>query len=231
MDTKTLIQRLEDLNDELKGGDLIDLAVVPAAREMMIAIKNRVKNEGRGTSGQDLRQYSTEPIYATQNQFVKGGFRPIGKSGGIGDRLVPTARLKSSSLKKNSVKYATYTQVKPNYKPRKTMYLPDGYKELRDIQGLRTDITNMSYSGQMLRDYVTEREGEFVLLGMNTRRSADIYLGQTFGTSKMRGRGYFLQASAEEIENYIKLTQYAIARLTVGILQNGESITSTIGEP
>lgn len=224
MDVKTLVKRLEELNGQFVGGDLVELTIVPASKTLLAAIKNRVRNQGLGSDGSALRKYSTKPIYATKNQFIKGGFQPQGKSMGVGDRLVPTVRLKSTSVKKNPVRYKSYTQVKPNYKPRQGMYLPEGYKELRDIQGLRTDITNMSYSGKMLSDYVQVREGDTVLLGINDKLSADKYLGNT------ARRGYFLQASAKEIEDYIKQTTFAITRLTVGLLKNGEVITATINQ-
>lgn len=221
-----MIKRLEALNGNFVGGDLTKLAVEGPALEMLAMIKNRVRNEGRGTNGQDLRRYSTKPIYVTPDKFVKGGFRAQGKNNfagnTIGDRLVPTARLKSNGIKKNPVAYSRYTLVKPNLQQRKSMYLADGYMQLRDIQGLRTDITNMSYSGQMLKDYKTERDGDTVVLGMTTKRSSDIYLGQTYGTSKMRGRGEFLQASPDEIAHFVARSTFLIRRLTTVILTGGE---------
>jgi len=222
------MERLEKLNATLVGGDLVDIAIAPAAEGLLLAIKARVRDRGEGTDGNQLRRYSTKPMYASPSQFVGSGFKAEGKSKGIGDRLVPTIRLKQNGVKKNPTKYSRYSLVKPNYQVRKTMYLEDGYKELRDVQGLVTNITNMSYSGKMLADYQSGREGDAIVLGITTQRSAQIYEGQTYGTSKMRGMGQFLQASAIEIQEYGERATFALKRLTVGILQTGEVIQTPV---
>lgn len=228
-----LVDRLSELKGQFIGGSLSELVIRKPAEVLLASIKNRVKNKGIATDGSSLRRYSTDPIYAGPDKFIKGGFRPQGKrnfeGNTIGDRLIPTARLKTNSTRKNPVKYSRYTLVKPNLQTRKTMYLQDGYMELRDIQGLRTDITNMSYSGQMLEDYGMQQISNGYVLGMTTERGKNIYLGQTYGTRYMRGRGMFLQASAEEIEKYKEQTLFNITRLTVGLLKNGEQINAVLG--
>lgn len=243
------IERLRKLNENLVGGDLVDLAITPAAIELLAAIKNRVVNEGKSTSGESLRSYSKNPIYATSDKFVKGGFVAQGKNNfdgnTIGDRIITTNKIlvnRQSVHKNNGVfvsgkqttpskgggkKTSLYSLVKPNYQPRKSMYLKDGYKQLRDVQGLRTDITNMQYSGQLVADYQMQRAAQEVLLGITTERSADIYNGLTYGTSKMAGRGLFFVANQEEKEQFIKRTQFSLTRLTRGILE-GYDVSAVI---
>ena len=222
MTMDSLIERMEQLNTAFVGGDLVDLAISPAVAAMLVEIKNRVRNKGEGTDGQALSPYSTKTIYASPEVFVKGGFVGIGKTKGIGDRLVPTIRLKYNNVKKNPTRYSRYTLVKPNYGQRKTMYLEDGYKELRDVQGLRTDITNMSYSGTMLDEYVQERDGNSIITGLTSELSANKYLGNT------AKRGDFLQASTAEIEQFTSRTAASIRRLTVGLLRDGETISAVV---
>jgi len=228
-DLDTHISRLEELNAALVGGDLVDLAIMPAAEELLLAIKNRVVNQGIGTDGNALRQYSTQPIYVTKNQFIKGGFNAQGKNNvfgnTLGDRIIPAARLKSNGIKKNKRTAILNTLVKPNYQERKSMYLKDGYKELRDIQGLRTDITNMRYSGQMLEDYQAQKMAQSVLLGIVTERSAEIYNGQTYGTSKMSGRGLFFVANEQEKQEFLNRTLVSLTRLTRGYISG---VTATV---
>lgn len=226
----TIIERMEQLNASFVNGDLVSLAIEPSAKELLIAIKKRVVGEGKGSDGQQLKSYSRKPFYAQQSQFIKGGFNPQGKynlyGNTIGDVLVPTITLKRSRIKSERTRQTRYTLVKPNYKPRKTMYLQEGYKELRDIQGLRTDITNMSYSGVMVSDYLMQRDGENVVLGMASKESANKYLGNTFGTSKKAGRGLFFQASDSELAKFNEKATFRLRRLTNGILLDGETITS-----
>lgn len=232
VELNTIIDRLEQLNGSFVGGTLTGLALEKPATELLIAIKERVKNTGVGSDGQQLRKYSTTPLYASPNQFIRGGFNAQGKNNvfgnTIGDRLVPTVTTKRSRLKSEKIKAKRYTLVKPNYQKRKTMYLKEGYKELRDIQSLPTDITNMSYSGQMLGDYQKEILGDSILLGITTEESANKYKGNTFGTSKMEGRGRFLQASDAEMSAFTEKASFNLRRLTNGILLNGENISATI---
>ena len=96
--------------------------------------------------------------------------------------------------------------------------------ELREIQGLRVDITNMAYSGKMLADYQMQRINNTYLLGMVTEESRDKYLGLTYGTRNMRGFGEFMQASKEEIQAYKDRTLFNITRLTVNLLTHGKQV-------
>lgn len=67
-------------------------------------------------------KYSEEPMYATQKVFNnKGAFKPRGKK----------------------------AKVKGKDKLRKSMYLPGGYRELRQVQGLQTNVVDLEYSGRM----------------------------------------------------------------------------------
>lgn len=227
-----LTVRLEELGGQFVGGSITEVLLSKPASDLLAAIKNRVKNRGEGSNGNSLSAYSTKPIYASQEQFVRGGFVPQGKNNfkgnTIGDRLIPTVRLKTNGIKSNLLAYSKYSLVKPNLKERKTMYLKDGYKELRDVQGLPTDITNMSYSGQMMADYQQSNEGNKILLGITTERSAKIYDGQTNGNSRTKGKGQFFQASTGEMANFKEAVDFQTARITRGILQYGETIYANI---
>jgi len=228
----TLMERLENLNATLVGGDLVDLAIAPAAAGLLLAIRNRVKNKGEATDGSQLRKYSTKQMYAAQSQFVGGGFFGYGKTSANDITLDTYTINKLRKGKLEPTKKGLYNPilVRKNYQQRKSMYLPGGYKELRDIQGLRTDITNMSYGGQMLNDYQEGRQGDAIVLGLTTQRSADVYNGQAYGTGKMAGRGVFLQASASEIEEFEKRALFSLKRLTVGIILEGETLGVNIGQ-
>jgi len=219
------IEEYTDRLRELGGiiGTVEEYTVVPSAVEMLARIKNRVKNSGIGTAGNDIGSYSTKPIYAGKDKFVKSGaFQARGKlkDGGanvynVGDRIIPTARTKSNSVRANPTRYGAYTIAKPNYKPRKGMYLPGGYKELREIQSLEVGYMNLSYSGVMMKDYQMLQAGRATLLGMVTSQSANKYIGLT------RRLGEFFQPSEQEKEEYFKAVGFRLERLIRNTIVEG----------
>lgn len=210
----------------LVSGDLADVTVAISGAELLKQIKDRVVKQGKGTNENRIGDYSTKPIYVERSQFVKGGaFNPQGKrnfqGNTIGDVLIPTARLKTNSLKRNPARYKSYTLVKPDYTQRKTMYLSEGYKELRNIQGLPTQFIDLKYSGKMVNDYVMVKSGQKMLLGISTDRSAKIYDGLT-----ERFGGFYI-ASEKEKQDYIDRTNALLQRLTRNTIE-GYDITATI---
>lgn len=141
----------------------VDSVYIPAANGLLAAIKNRIVNEGENSAGGKIGSYSTKPIYAGPEQFVKrGSFTAQGKTG---------------------------EKVFKNGKPHKTEYFPSGYKGLRDKQGRRTDIVNESYSGGTMLAYQMQVERDAILLGMTNKNASDIRKGQ----EKKKGRIFYAQ--------------------------------------
>jgi hypothetical protein len=115
------ISRLQNLSANLQAQGVADI-YVPAGNALRAKVINRIVNEGKGTNGQSLGQYSTTPAYYERQQFDKqGAFKPQGKRGSR-----PEA---------------------------KTMYLEQGYRQLRDIQGKETGFKNFEYRGDMIKDF------------------------------------------------------------------------------
>lgn len=217
----------------LVNGDLAEHTVLPAAADLLIEIKQRVVNEGRATSGAAIGSYSTKPLYASKQQFVAGGFNPQGKKSKMGitpgDILVPTVRYKESKNLKMGTKFLAivkqrkvknYTIVKSNYADRKTMYLPEGYKELRNIQSLRTDIVNFRYSGDLLNSYQLQKMSQSVILGLTSEKSAK----KREGLEKKFGDVF--HATEQEKQNYISKVNFLLLRVTRGIIA-GEGLQAT----
>ena len=206
-------QRLTELYGLVSGDLAADVIAAPAA-ELLLSIKRRI-GQGKNTSDSSIGNYSVKPLYASKNTFVKpGAFSPQGKKGIIGDRLVPTIRLKKTGVKKNPVNYKSYSLVKPNYQVRKTMYLKEGYKELRDIQSLRTDIVNVRYRGDLLNDYQMAKDAQAYLLGFST----ELQSKKRKGLEKRFGARIFY-ATASEIEAYDERVNFNLRRLTVNTLE------------
>lgn len=223
---------IEEFSDRLQEvyGNINDLAsdtILVAGNTMLDSIKNRIVNEGLNSEGNTIGSYSTIPIYAERDQFIKGGFNGQGKNNKfgntIGDRLVPTIRLKQTGVKKNPVKYKRYSAVKPSGDERKTMYLKEGYKELRDVQGLRTDIMNFEYRGDLMEDYHTQQVAQAVLLGFGNPTQIQKR------SSLERRFGHVFQPTEQEIEDYKRNANFSISRLIRGIIANeGIGATATI---
>lgn len=214
------VAEYSDRLNELYGvvGNIAEYTVAPGAAEMLASIKRRVVLEGKGTSGNNIGSYSQEPIYAERSQFVKkGAFQPrgINYSGSVtvGDKLRKSGKDDEGGIK--------YRVVKDNNKARKTMYLPNGYKELRDVQGFETGFMNLKYSGKLVKDYQMQMVDDGALLGITTNRSAEIYGGLT-------GRfGAFYPPSTEEKKQYFDSTTVRINRIIRGTIQ-GEQLIPTV---
>lgn len=64
--------------------------------------------------------------------------------------------------------------IKPSaFKGKKTMKLEHGYKELREIQGLKTDKVHLEYSGDLKDDLRVSRSDGSVVIGVNNPSNID----------------------------------------------------------
>ncbi|NCT92944.1 MAG: hypothetical protein GXC72_00845 [Chitinophagaceae bacterium] len=94
------------------------------------------------------KRYSTEPIYASPSMFNrKGSFKPIGK----GEEKAKTTTVYNTKTQKGKK-----VAIKEDHTERKTMYLGEGYKELREVNGLQTAVVDVTFSGRMLQNIHTQ---------------------------------------------------------------------------
>lgn len=122
--------------------------IIPAASAMTANIINRNANRGENSDGSKRDGYSTKPIYANRDKFVrKSSFVPQGKTG------------------RGNFK---------NGNERKSMELPGGYKQLREIQGRRTDIKNYDYTGDTLNAFGFGKNNLGIAIGFRNERAAII---------------------------------------------------------
>lgn len=201
---------------ELRKGvseEVTERIVVLSANALLANIKNRIQRDGKDSNGKKMSAYSTKPTYATRNEFVrKSSFKPIGKNGFKGERLVRSKNYTAVTQKNGKEKLVrdkTYDVVK--IKP-KSMFLKGGYKELRDIQGMDTSVKNLTYSGDFMLSYVLGVKGNEVLIGLNNRESIKIKEGQ-----EKRNGGAILKGTQKEIAEYKKdiVKQYTEAYLKI----------------
>lgn len=120
----------------------VDVAVVQSMTELQANFIQRVFVEGEDSNNQLLGTYSEKPNYYTKEQFVrKSAFKGQGKDGSTTFKVVTRSR--------------------------KSMYLPQGYKQLRQIQARPTDKVNLDYSGSLKNAYRVFKFGSSVVFGQN----------------------------------------------------------------
>lgn len=183
---------------EENGEKITEGVVFTSANALLATIKNRVQREGKDSSGSLMGNYSTWPIYASRDRFVvKGAFRPKGKP-------ILAKNGKDTNNKRTKVfllagKKGKLLPRTLNYNIRKTMYLEDGYRQLREIQGMPVNIKNLTYSGDTMLSYTIGTEEGEVLIGFDSERASMI----RSGLEKQNG-GDIFRASAPEMEDYEK---------------------------
>lgn len=137
-DLSEYLQNIANKLDE----QAVDVAVVQSMGELQGDFLQRVFVEGENSDGGKIGTYSEEPSYYTKESFVrKSAFKPKGKSGETAFKVVT--------------------------RPRKSMYLEKGYKELRQIQSRPTNYVNLDYSGSLKNAYRVFKFGNAVLFGQN----------------------------------------------------------------
>lgn len=166
---------------------LAEAAVIPAGLRLLGTIKNRITRDGQATDGSEIGQYSTTPGYYSRKQYVKkGAFKPSGKPGS-----------------------------NRNPDPRKTAYLAEGYRELREIQGRPVDKVNLNYTGDLLASYQAQKTAQALLLGLNNatqipkRRGLEAKYGDIF------------HAQRTEIGVFTQEVDQAVSRNLLNTLNRG----------
>lgn len=208
---------LEEYNNNLQQvhgltDNLVNLVIAPNGIKMLLSIINRIQKQGKASNESPIGNYSQTPSYFSQTQFVKkGAFKPVGKGGdNVGNKLIP-----SVANPKQGRQYQRYKQVVATTgQKRKSMYLPHGYKEFRDIQGFQTSKVDWTLTGQSMRDYQAEIQGQSMILGITTKRSSDILRGNEkhFGQS-------VLSPSPTEINTYASAVNNQLTILTRNTIQ------------
>lgn len=141
-------------------------ATVPAANEMLAEVKNRIVRDGKKSDDSEIGNYSTKSAYFGREAFDK-----------------------KSSFK---------PQGKGN-KPkadRKTMYLPQGYKQLRDIQGKPSDKVSVNYTGSTMNAYQQQATETEVVQGFTTQQASKVRKGQE------AKRGTIYSPTQQELQQY-----------------------------
>lgn len=203
MELAELIQRYQTLHGV--QGNIARYTVDPSGRELLRNIKRRIFTEGKNSGGAQIGQYSTNPIYATRKQFASpGSFMPQGESTYF------------QKVNRGGKQFRRRAKVK-------TMYLPQGYKQLREIQGKETQFVNLNYRGKTMRAYVIEPTETGAIIGLNTTLAAQIRFEQ-----ERRFRANIFNATQTEISDYNKAVDLRLTRILRGIIVDGQQLESVV---
>lgn len=157
--------------------------IFPIAQETQRKLINRLFEDGEGAQGK-LGTYSTDEGYFTKNQFKnKGAFKPKGKTG-------------KSKFKDGE--------------PHKSMFLEQGYKELKQIQGYESSFVNLTYSSDLRNDFSTGmvRKGDKVFAVVKRKINADKteWLSDKYGDKTFKHtqeeKEFFAKEVSKELADY-----------------------------
>lgn len=161
--------RLNDLVN-IASDEIVDRAIVPAANNLLADIKDRIGLDGKDSKGNKMKGYSNDPAYFRKDDFVKkGAFKGRGNP----------------------------NKIKNIKGERRSMFFNDGYKGLRDIQGMDTQVKNLIYSGDMMLDYVMGKSDGEIQLGFKTKSESE-----KRKWNEAREKTDIFKATDEEIRTY-----------------------------
>lgn len=174
-------------------------------------IHGRIFNEKKSALGQPLGSYSTKEMWASKSAFFKAGFKPMGKGENrLGQKPLSYKKYNSYTGKTTTTAYVASTGL-----DRKTMYLANGYKELRAVQGLPVDTVNLQYTGELMKNGFIKKIGDntFQLVFNNSENEK-----KARGYEKRKGLSIFA-ASNDESENAKKYIGVKINQFIMGVMK------------
>jgi hypothetical protein len=171
---------LEEYNDNLAqladktSRALSERIILTSGQRMLGSMHRRVFQKGLDSENSPIGRYSTTPGYYGPKQFIqKAAFSPVGKRG--------KKKFKSGD-------------------PHKTMYLKEGYKELREKQGRRTDIVNLEYRGDLEGSLKIQGRENDAVIGFDNLKESKIRKGNEIRFRKSINT--IFPASEEERNQY-----------------------------
>lgn len=142
-------KRLRDYGEALISG-VMEGVVVSAHNVMLGDIINRIELDGKTSDGKAIGSYSKEEGWYSRDEFLqRTKFRAVGKR-----------KVRAGGKRRKKTK--------------STMYLSQGYYELREMQGLPVGTVNLAYTrdtNSRLRSYV-DLSARTAEIGFSTEHAA-----------------------------------------------------------
>lgn len=176
MDLQEYISRLKEYGVQ---DSPVTLVIAPNGKILLANIKKRIFKEGVSSEGSEIGQYSTEPIYVSRRDFAK-----------------PASYNPNNTVQDLGTVYRK-GKVFQRKRKRKNMFIPGGYKQLREIQSMPVDNVKIRYRGRTQRAYVMSAYENEVLLGLNTPLAAYIK-----GKMEDKFKVLIFRATGREMDEY-----------------------------
>lgn len=160
----------------------------------------------------DLREASGLEILALPAQAMLEGIkdRVFGHGATTDGQLMEAYSTKPTSFQRSDFDdKGAFTAGKG-----KSMFLPQGYRQLRQIQGKEVGYINLDYTGKMKNDLKTQSSGNAVKILFSTKRSAGLRVLHE------RRFGDVFPASTNEREVYTAGVVANVNKKTLEILSN-----------
>lgn len=179
--------------------DIVKVVVMPVATAVFDQYRQRLFGKGIKGDGTKTGNYSRKAIYASKDKFRNtGSFRPQGKK-----EYIKGSKQKTTELYDIRTRKKKKVAITKPYTQRETMYLPNGYKELRAIQGLEIQFVDLQYTGDLFTDFSKLKiVNDSVVAGV----SREINKKKIKGLSKRFGNSLF-KHTKEEREFFTKEAQ------------------------
>lgn len=160
---------IHDIESNRMGDTMVKIGA-----DAMTLIRMRIQETGINAEGQKFTPYSNTPMLSGCSNFLdKGDCTKF-----IGSKTARKKERKKSAYEKYLSGEAgeferKWVTLKRGGKNVRLFEIPGGYKQLRELQGLRTDIVNFIYSNRMwanikITSSNTEHNNGVVILGATT---------------------------------------------------------------
>jgi hypothetical protein len=150
MALENIIERLRALSFIVGSEDTQKRVSLAASIAVLATMKRRIFTDGLATDGSKIGTYSTNPYYQNPNNLIGvavSGVKPMGKNG--------LSQFKSG-------------------KQKKTKYLAQGYKELRDLTGRQSNFVDLNFSGSTSGALQFGLRGNVAVVGFVNQEAAEI---------------------------------------------------------
>ncbi|MDD2285547.1 MAG: hypothetical protein PHU98_06130 [Mariniphaga sp.] len=178
------IAKLKGLNVYFTGGDFQRDIQVVCAMGLSAAIRDRVENTGISAKGNTFKGYSTKPTLVGASSFYNQG---------------PKNMLFGTKEKRKELMWIT---IKGNGKNYRLAIMPGGYKEIKRLDGGRTNYRDFRRTGEMWLGYgIKASKGKNTVVVGGRKEESQNKINWNSAQMKIN----IIAASQIEIDNYNKL--------------------------
>lgn len=192
MDLSQLANELQGVFDAIAEQRAAEITIF-AASQLSMSIQERIFDSGKDSGDSGIaNSYSTKPMYANREQ-VGGGFKPIGK----GFKTESSIKKGKSGVEKLRITIKSKGGKSPRKdtkKDRKTMYLSQGYKQLRQLKGRQVGFVDLRLTGSLRASFRTFQQGDKAIVAILSPKE----VGKADGLEERYGKKIFTPSKEDE---------------------------------